>query len=157
MTAEIFDSIPSPPLHRYDPRMDGFTPLERHVFNALAASKAGGDKLLLLLGTAEVLKRTNTGVGFYTEFVVDQSLPPMDWVDRVVSTDDPLNILAQSKIVPMVFNLFLDAMRYPNILEGVHLGVVLVSGRPTDDSVDLRRDDLAALLPVPGDDPSVER
>lgn len=131
--------------------------LERHVFNVFAAYEGVGEELLFLVRTADVVRRTNTGVGFYTDFTVDRSHPPLLLRHRVICTSATTNVLAQSKVLPMVFNLFFDESGYPEQLEGVHFGFIVVSGGWVEESVNLREGDLAALLPLPDGDPPEER
>lgn len=145
---EVICRLPTRDRHCYPYPMDGFTILEQHVFDIFARYDGDDGKLLALLKTAAVKERTNTGVGFFTDFEVDRSRPPMESRDRMIPLADAIHVLAQSKSLPMSFILFLDGDRYPVSLEGVHMGLVVVAGEAVEESVDLRLGDLADLLPL---------
>ncbi len=117
--------------------MSNFTVLEAAVLKAICHNDAqDGHALRLLLATAKVTKRDNTGLGFYTFFDIQLDPKPaiLDPRYRVASA----YMEAMGKSMFMGFNLWFED-GYPDCLEGFQY---------SDDqgnTVDLTSYDLARL------------
>lgn len=116
--------------------MADFTKLEWQTFAAIYASyPTVAAPLQQLLDTAQLTDRDNTGYGFYTNFDVDRTLPPIEgrmWISV------GLYIRVKTVTIPMSFILWYDSDGYPTCLEGWQAGDEEVL-------VDLKQYDLASL------------
>jgi hypothetical protein len=116
-----------------------FTSLERAVLAAICdAPEGGGEPLRVLLDTARVHERDNTGHGFYTSFDVDRSRPSVALPLRLL--DGPnAEVKVGDEVLLMGFILWLKD-GYPDCLEGFQYAT------KTGGSVDLHAEDLGALV-----------
>ena len=100
-----------------------FTGLERTVFAKICEGEPGlADQLSKLLSTARPTERDNTGHGFYTTFLVDKALPPLDPQTRVLDAPSA-EIDVRGEVLFMGFILWLTD-GYPDCLEGFQFGTL---------------------------------
>lgn len=100
--------------------MSELTSLERAMLEAFRQPEAKApSELLALLATASVRNRDNTGYGFYTEFDVDRTLPPLDLHPMVDGPVAHLVGLGDDNIMASI--LWLED-GYPKTLEGYQYG-----------------------------------
>lgn len=129
--------------------MQTFTTLERQAFDAMGDSHpALADLVLPLLRSARVTSRDNTGYGFYTRFEVDRSLPPVPYIAGGPLDGATFEVTARAVTLLMDFLLWFDDAGHPNCLEGYQFGVIR-AGAVADETIDLRTEDIEALVRVP--------
>ncbi len=95
--------------------MMNFTDLEKAVLSEISSQYPGQhDALQAQFAAAIVQRRENTGVGFYTHFIVDHFAAPPINVDRIIG-----NVWAEIEGFesPMTFLVFVED-GYANCLEG---------------------------------------
>lgn len=97
--------------------MPGFTALEGRAIDAIREmSPEIAAPLGRLLTTARLTERDNTGVGFFSSFTVDRTLPAISWHQRFV--DGPnAEVQVGDDVLLMGFILWLED-GYPDCLEG---------------------------------------
>ena len=69
--------------------MIGFTPLETRVLDLIGLSSGQlVEPLRALVQRAQVIKRDNTGHGFYTRMSIEEPVKPLIWPERLITGPD---------------------------------------------------------------------
>jgi hypothetical protein len=115
-----------------------FTQLESAILDAICESELENPAgLKMLLDSAELTERDNTGHGFYTRFDVSRDRPALS--PKSNPLDGPIAHMVDLGEGMLMGFLLWFSDGYPNCLEGYQYGDK--SGK----TVDLRQRDLAAL------------
>lgn len=125
--------------------MTAFTNLETAVLSLVCEtdgkqlSRDQRQLLQLLLTTAKVTERDNTGHGFYTTFEVDRALPKLEGVGMIDAPSMKMDGLGEGSILGFI--LWAED-GYPATLEGFQCG------DETGRNVDLHDYDLGGLRSI---------
>lgn len=96
--------------------MAEFTKLEQAVLTSICGAEGAiGEALQKLLLTALVVERDNTGHGFYTTFVVDQSQPAIELPERLIG-GPTADVQVGNDVLMMQFLLWFEH-GYPKCLK----------------------------------------
>ena len=118
--------------------MPAFTELESAVLKAICDHLEDfGDHLRVVLATAQVAERDNTGHGFYTRFSVDQK-PPLPALSGRLLDGPVAHMDDMGEDMQMGFILWFED-GYPDCLEGFQYG------DSKGETVDLKLRDLREL------------